>query len=573
MEILKQSKRTKPKVSLILLDWNVRESFHFLNYLSDQTASRDDFEVILIEYYSNVSEVAKKHSDQIDCWVILEMPTDLYYHKHLMYNAGIILSSGQICVVCDSDAMASPTFIQTIINEFDKDQDIVLHLDQFRNVRKDLYPFNYPSFEEVLGDGCKNYANGKTKGLVDKTDPLHNRNYGACMCALKTNLIKIGGADEHIDYLGHICGPYEMTFRLVNQGCKEIWHDKEFTLHTWHPGASGVNNYLGPHDGRHMSSTAIAALSIGRTEPFVMNKAIGLIRQEHDLDRKVILENLIDNEYFQDWKEEKLNFIYKENKSYFYEKQSVASYYGFRMVKKEGKVTGFIQCHPDDTTNRKSNASILLADDFPSMKKKIDKILSNKQKAVLHLTRFFIYIVATKSYVINYVILRVPNMFRSTRGAQSQGNAAITKSNLKKKLNTGTSKKRDILTQIQYRIHHYRNRLDQFKCETVGICESVERLILFLYTSDSPNNPELKTILYVDRGSIRLWAKVLAKLNVIPKIQVQILNNSDRVFSEFNPNLDCPEKKQRLVSSLLYTRFYPIFSEFIKKSQDNVIVI
>ena len=98
------------------------------------------------------------------------------------------------------------------------------------------------------------------------------------MCALRDDLITIGGADEHIDYLGHICGPYDMTFRLVNYGRKEVWHNEEFTMHTWHPGAAGVNNYLGPHDGRHVSTTALTALNIGKIQPFLINKAIDFLR-------------------------------------------------------------------------------------------------------------------------------------------------------------------------------------------------------------------------------------------------------------------------------------------------------
>ena len=133
MKIIKTSQRINPKVSLILLDWNVRESFHFLKYLSTQNVPRSQFEVILVEYYSGISKAAQEHSNQIDCWMLLEMSEDLYYHKHLMYNAGIILSRGEICVICDSDAMARPTFIKTIIDEFKENKNLVLHIDQFRN--------------------------------------------------------------------------------------------------------------------------------------------------------------------------------------------------------------------------------------------------------------------------------------------------------------------------------------------------------------------------------------------------------------------------------------------------------
>ena len=37
MKFLKRSQRRTPRVSLILLDWSVRESFHLLHYLRQQT--------------------------------------------------------------------------------------------------------------------------------------------------------------------------------------------------------------------------------------------------------------------------------------------------------------------------------------------------------------------------------------------------------------------------------------------------------------------------------------------------------------------------------------------------------
>jgi len=278
MRLLKQSTRTQPRVSLILLDWSVRESFHLLHYLSKQDIARDNFEVIILEYYSRVSDAILPFQDQVDTWALLEMPERYYYHKHLMYNAGLVLSKGEVCVVCDSDAMVTPGFIRTIVEAFEHDPNIVLHLDQFRNIRQDFYPFSYPSFEDVLGVGCINNVQGKTKGILDVEDPVHARNYGACMCARREDLIAIGGADEHIDYLGHICGPYDMTFRLVNHGRREVWHESEFMYHTWHPGQAGVDNYLGPHDGRHVSTTAYASFCSGRTLPLLENEAVRRLR-------------------------------------------------------------------------------------------------------------------------------------------------------------------------------------------------------------------------------------------------------------------------------------------------------
>jgi len=292
LEVLyKNNTIDSPRVSIILLDWSCRESFHSLDYLSNQTVPRDQYEVIWIEYYNRRSHEIEKRLKEcersgkpsiVDKWIVMGMSDDIYYHKHLMYNMGIISSHGEIITFCDSDAMFKPTFVKSIIKTFDKDRNIVLHMDEVRNVNRKYYPFNYPSLEEVSSTECINWKDGKTTGLLDKEDPLHSLNYGACMCAFREDLINIGGADEHIDYLGHICGPYDMTFRLVNAGKKEVWHEEEFLYHTWHLGTDGKGNYLGPHDGMNMSTTALSVKRTGRVMPLVENPAIELLRLRQD---------------------------------------------------------------------------------------------------------------------------------------------------------------------------------------------------------------------------------------------------------------------------------------------------
>lgn len=279
----KNNVKKAPKVSFVLLDWKCRESFHSLDYLADQDVPRHDYEIIWIEYYAHRSkEIGDKISDYkgkgrpapIDLWVIMNMPDNLYYHKHLMYNIGIAKSRGDIVIICDSDAMFTKSFVRTVIGNFERTPEIALHFDEVRNSKQDFYPFNYPPFELLTGDGAINWRDGKTTGLWDTEDPLHSRNYGACLCARRSDLIAIGGADEHMDYLGHVCGPYELTFRLVNKGLKEVWHESEFLYHTWHPGSDGDFNYIGPTDGRHMSSTALEALETGRIMPLTENPVI-----------------------------------------------------------------------------------------------------------------------------------------------------------------------------------------------------------------------------------------------------------------------------------------------------------
>jgi len=57
--------------------------------------------------------------------------------------------------------------------------------------------------------------------------------------------------------------------------------------HTWHPGQDGEDNYLGPHDGRHMSTTALDALISGRTMPLEENESIKNLRLATDLAQGV----------------------------------------------------------------------------------------------------------------------------------------------------------------------------------------------------------------------------------------------------------------------------------------------
>lgn len=302
MEILfKSALPHPPKVSFILLDWSCRESFHALDYFNDQSLPRDRYEIIWIEFYQRrAPEIAERleadhqagRPPAVDQWTVLDFPEDLYYHKHLMYNVGIAAGRGRIVTLCDSDVMVRPTFAQSIVEAFDnetgddvggaeQDSGLVLHHDEVRNVERRHYPFDRPDFDKLLAGHCINWDAQRrtTTGLLDSEDPLHTRNYGACMSALRADLIAIGGADEHTDYLGHICGPYELTWRLVNAGRREVWHPAEFLYHTWHPGTDGSLDHRGPHDGLNVSTTALASRLTGRILPLRENIAIRTLRE------------------------------------------------------------------------------------------------------------------------------------------------------------------------------------------------------------------------------------------------------------------------------------------------------
>lgn len=292
-------RRPKPgcKVSVILIDWRARESFHSLHYLNRQSLPRDQYELIWLEFYRHkpaaLRDLVAKDRRILDQWLIAGYPDECLYHKHRLYNLGLLVSQGEYVVICDSDAVFTPNFLARIVGRLERESRSVVHLDEVRNVSRKFYPFCYPTIDEILGRGVRNWRGHTTAGLLPEADMLHACNYGACMAAPRQALIDIGGADEAPGYLGYICGPYEMTFRLVNHGFAEHWLPDEFLYHTWHPNASGGNvEYHAPHDGTYVALDALEARALGRVMPLVENPWIARSRCGAPVDGDDLLHSI-----------------------------------------------------------------------------------------------------------------------------------------------------------------------------------------------------------------------------------------------------------------------------------------
>jgi hypothetical protein len=301
MEFVASGKGSKqPLISVILIDWGVRESFHSLYYLNRQSFPREKYELIWIEFYDRSRTEVTALMDAggsggvLDKLILLQHSTDTYYHKHLMYNVGIVAAEGSICVFCDSDAIFPPSFLDSLYRAFTKQSRLAVHVDEVRSESRKFFPFNYPTVKEVLAGGnVINWVGHTTKGLAGSPDMLHEANYGACMCAARSDLLAIGGADEHLDYLGYICGPHEMTFRLVNDGCVERWLEHEWIYHTWHPGVAGGNDLGGPHDGRNFSLRTLELRENRRVRPWVENPVVDMLSHGTDMTRQELLEHMV----------------------------------------------------------------------------------------------------------------------------------------------------------------------------------------------------------------------------------------------------------------------------------------
>lgn len=277
------------KISVILLDWGVRESFHSLDYLNNQSAVRSDYELIWVEYFNRKVPALEKHyhTGCLDKYLILgHDPGD--YHKHQAWNTGVLAATGDVVVLCDSDVMFRSSFIQSIIDFFASNENCFLFIDEIRSENKSFWPFAYPSWEEVMSaPGLANW-NEKyqvTHGLSPEYNDLplwermFLRNYGACFCVSKEDYIRYGGLDEHDSYRGYICGPYDLAVRMVNGGLREHWHHEEFLLHTYHPWIKPGLDRMGPHI-RHNSTTSFKHLFDGDTRPYVENTLMRRARKQ-----------------------------------------------------------------------------------------------------------------------------------------------------------------------------------------------------------------------------------------------------------------------------------------------------
>ncbi len=544
MKFLKRSARVNPIVTLILLDWSVRESFHLLHYLSKQNVGRDLFEVLIVEYYSLESEAIGKLRDQVDTWLLLEMPGDCYYHKHLMYNAGIVLAKGEVCVICDSDAMVKEGFIGEIIAAFARTPQLVLHMDQFRSMRRDFYPFNYPSFDDVLGPGCINNLDGRTTGLLDRLDPIHTRNYGACMCTRRADLIEIGGADEHIDFLGHICGPYDLTFRLVNAGRREVWHDSEFLYHTWHPGQAGVDNYLGPHDGRHVSTTSLAALSSRRIRPLVENAAIRTLREQGHWTEDLLQELLIRPGICEEWSRDNIasGLLHKR---FDVEDVCLGMYKGFAVYSELHMFYAHLPLDQHHGRARASDYAVYLEDvSLERLKKQIARTTPRAALVAALLAKMFVYGWQMMHYL------------RQTSAAicdlaVSKVKAAIVR------LIALPARSLGLLRQLL-------RYLSQFVAEGRALADGLGDLVPSLYFLGRASNlrfdPARVTII-VDSKRTELFLKLLTGTRLVPKVRVVHVSSLDQLDPILAEAEELGLRIRVMITRALYQRCYPLVSE------------
>ncbi len=119
-----------------------------------------------------------------------------------------------------------------------------------------------------------------------------NHNVGACMSVRRADAIRFGGFDEHPSFRGYLCGPYDLGWRLVNAGLREVWHDPSVALwHFAHPRPADAGHQFSWRRWREVTHThvdfhaltAVEAFSTGRLLPLRENAEIHELRMNSRL--------------------------------------------------------------------------------------------------------------------------------------------------------------------------------------------------------------------------------------------------------------------------------------------------
>lgn len=248
------------ELSIIMIDWGVRERFHAVEWLSNQSVPRDQYELIWVELRDRVVPQVQAKVDHL----IVMNNTEPLYHKHKAINAGLAKSVGRVVTMCDSDAVFPPEFVESVLDEFGE-RKVLMHQER-------RFLTSYPDDDSI-------------EHIKQMHIPGAEPNTSACTSMLRRDAIGFGGVDEHECYRGIVAGQFELVWRLVNSGVPEVWHEKVFIYHFQHPFAG---DKLRTMDQRSPESediemhnrAGVEGFREGRLLPLVENEEIHRLRME-----------------------------------------------------------------------------------------------------------------------------------------------------------------------------------------------------------------------------------------------------------------------------------------------------
>lgn len=215
---------THVKISVVTWDANFRESFHTVDFFADQLFSREEYEFIWVEYYSDVNPRLREKISRLDSARIICLGGEGEWHLGKCLNEGIRRSRGKVLVICDGDIAVEPDFLDAVWRIHSEINNLVLYFrrwDEPENAHK--LPITLHHLQEV----CQ---------------LRHPTNYGGSLTTRRECLEYVRGYEEHPIFAGAGTIGKELYTRLKNAGFPIMWHPSKKVCHPWH-----TNTLRGTH--------------------------------------------------------------------------------------------------------------------------------------------------------------------------------------------------------------------------------------------------------------------------------------------------------------------------------------
>lgn len=220
------TENNNPKISVILVDGSYRPHFTAVDSLEEQSMPKQDYEILWVEYYADVrNELLQKEKAYSNFKTYTLNKTGIY-HSSFCFNAGIQHAKGELIVIPDADVVFKNNFLETIWQEHQKNEKLVMYIYRYDEPQKNRSP--HLSWEEL-----------------EKTCILTNpENYGGCLTVRKKWLLAINGYEQHDIFRtgGSHANGRDAATRFKNLGLHIMWHPELKIYHPWHPHKSGIKD-------------------------------------------------------------------------------------------------------------------------------------------------------------------------------------------------------------------------------------------------------------------------------------------------------------------------------------------
>jgi len=210
------------KISIIIWDANVRESFHVINFFAKQDFPAEEFELIWVDFYRSNKQV-KACIDAHPYFRLLTLnnPENKPWHLGVCMNQGVAASRGDLLILPDGDIVVEPDLLSYVWAQHQNRDDLILYFRRYD--------------EPVIASCAESKSNIKH---LEKYSLMNNpTNYAGCYSLLKKY-------ETHPVFSGSGMQGKEMYYRLRNAGFSVKWDRDKKIYHPWHPntGVSSENN-------------------------------------------------------------------------------------------------------------------------------------------------------------------------------------------------------------------------------------------------------------------------------------------------------------------------------------------